>query len=85
MLRNVQKSVRHVQSCCFANLNLLPFCRSRCRRRRRCLSSRIKLCRSLARTTCSMTVGNPDLTASSYTFCLAFPPTENGKIPGHLT
>ena len=38
-LRNVQKSVMHVQSCCFANLNLLFFCRSRCRRRRRCLSS----------------------------------------------
>ena len=38
-LRNVQKSVMHVQSCCFANLNLLLFCRSRCRRRRRCLSS----------------------------------------------
>ena len=33
--RNVQKSVMHVQSCCFANLNLLLFCRSRCRRRRR--------------------------------------------------
>ena len=30
----------HVQSCCFANLNLLLFCRSCChrRRRRRCLS-----------------------------------------------
>ena len=38
-LRNVQKSVMHVQSCCFANLNLLLFCRSRCRHRRRCLSS----------------------------------------------
>ena len=39
--RNVQKSVMHVQSCCFASLNLLLFCRSRCRRRRRrcCLSS----------------------------------------------
>ena len=37
--RNVQKSVMHVQSCCFANLNLLLFCRSRWRRRRRCLSS----------------------------------------------
>ena len=24
--RNVQKSVIHVQSCCFANLNLLLFC-----------------------------------------------------------
>ena len=33
--RNVQKSVMHVQSCCFACLNLLLFCRSRCRRRRR--------------------------------------------------
>ena len=27
--RNVQKSVMHVQSCYFANLNLLLFCRSR--------------------------------------------------------
>ena len=33
--RNVQKSVMHVQSCCFACLNLLLFGRSRCRRRRR--------------------------------------------------
>ena len=32
--RNVPKSVLHVQSCCFANLNLLLSCR----RRRRCLS-----------------------------------------------
>ena len=31
--RNVRQSVIHVQSCCFANLNLLLFCRSRCRRR----------------------------------------------------
>ena len=38
-LRNVQKRVMHVQSCCFAILNLLLFCRSRCCRRRRCLSS----------------------------------------------
>ena len=37
--RNVQKSVMHVQSCFFANQNLLVHCRSRCRRRRRCLSS----------------------------------------------
>ena len=41
--RNVQKSVMHVQSCCFANLILLLLCRSRCRRLRRrrrlCLSS----------------------------------------------
>ena len=36
---NVQKNVMQVQSCCFANLNLwVLFCRSRCRRRRRCLS-----------------------------------------------
>ena len=34
--RNVQKSVMHVQSCCFANQNLLLFCRSRWRRLRRC-------------------------------------------------
>ena len=33
-----KKSVMHVQSCCFASLNLLLFCRSCCRRRRRCLS-----------------------------------------------
>ena len=38
-LRNVQKSVIHVQSCCLANLNLLLFCRSRFFYRRRCLSS----------------------------------------------
>ena len=37
--RNVQKSVMHVQSCCFVNLNLLLLCSSRCRCRRRCLSS----------------------------------------------
>ena len=37
--RNVQKRVMRVQSCCFANLNLLLFSRSCCRRRRRCLSS----------------------------------------------
>ena len=29
----------HVQSCCFANLTLLLFCRCRCRHRRHCLSS----------------------------------------------
>ena len=29
----------HVQSCCFTNINLLLFCRSRCRRRLCCLSS----------------------------------------------
>ena len=37
--RNVQKSLMHVQTCCFANLNLMFFCRSRWPRRRRCLSS----------------------------------------------
>ena len=38
--RNVQKSVMHVQSCYFANLNLLVYSGpSRCRRRRLCLSS----------------------------------------------
>ena len=43
--RNVQKSVMHVQSCYLVNLNLLVYCRSRCRCRRRCLSS--LLCRDL--------------------------------------
>ena len=38
-LRNVPKSVMHVQSCCFANLNLLLLCRSRWCRRRLCLNS----------------------------------------------
>ena len=39
--KNVQNSVKHVQSCCFANLNLLLFffCHSRSRHSRRCLSS----------------------------------------------
>ena len=37
--KNMQKSVMHVQSCCFAYLNLFLFCRSRCRRCRRWLSS----------------------------------------------
>ena len=36
--RNVQKSVMHVQSCCFGNLNELLFCRFRWRHRRRFLS-----------------------------------------------
>ena len=34
-----KSAVMHEQSCCFINLNLLLFCPSRCRRRRRCLSS----------------------------------------------
>ena len=37
--RNVQKSVVHVQSCCFANPNLLLFWRSRCPRRSVILTS----------------------------------------------
>ena len=36
--RNVHRSVMRVQSCCFANLNLLLFCRPRYRRPHRCLS-----------------------------------------------
>ena len=39
--RNLQKKVMHAQSCCFANLNQLLFCCSRCRRRRRCVNSLI--------------------------------------------
>ena len=31
--------MKHVQSCCFANLNLLLSSRSRCHRHRRCLTS----------------------------------------------
>ena len=38
-LRNVQKRVMHVQSCCFGDINLLLFSSSLCRRRRRCLRS----------------------------------------------
>ena len=40
-LGDKQVSVMHVQSRCFSNLNLLLFYRSRCRRRRRCLSSQL--------------------------------------------
>ena len=50
LLRNVQKSVMHVQSCCFASINLLVFCRSRCCRRRPC-SSLLVLARP-----CSLTI-----------------------------
>ena len=42
-LRNVQKSFMHMQSCCFANINLLIF--SRCRCRHRCFSYLLLLCR----------------------------------------
>jgi len=41
--RRLQKSVMQVQSCCFANINLLLFCRSRCRGRRRCSVSSLLL------------------------------------------
>ena len=37
-LRNVQKSVVHVHSCCFADINLLLFSRSLCRRLCRCVA-----------------------------------------------
>ena len=43
MTRKVQKSVMHVQSCCFANLNLLLSWCSRWRRRRRCLCALIAI------------------------------------------
>ena len=36
------KNACDVQSCCFANLNLLLFCRSRCCRRRSCLTCLFK-------------------------------------------
>ena len=42
-LRNVQKIIMHVQSCCFANLNLLLSCRSLCRRHHHCLSTLLAL------------------------------------------
>ena len=35
----VQRWLKNVQSCCFADINLLLFCCSRCRRRCCCLSS----------------------------------------------
>ena len=41
--RNVQKRVMHVSSCCFANLNLLLFRRSRSRHRRLLLKLPIKV------------------------------------------
>ena len=39
--RNVQKSVMHVKSCCFACLSLFLFCCTRCHRRRGCVNSLI--------------------------------------------
>ena len=46
--RNIQKSMMHVQSCCFADINLLLFNCSRCRRRRRCLNSLLLWSRNFA-------------------------------------
>ena len=53
--RNVQKSVPHVQSCCFASLNLLFFCRFRCRRRRHCSGSLSLLLKTRRRMTTAIT------------------------------
>ena len=47
-LRNVHKSVMHVQSCFFADINPLPFSSSLCRRRHRCLSSILLWSRNFA-------------------------------------
>ena len=38
-----KKTLTHVQSCCFSYFNLTLFYRSRCRRRRRCLSSLLNI------------------------------------------
>ena len=47
-LRNIQKSVMYGQSCCFADINRLPFCRSRCRRRLCRCSPPLLWCRNVA-------------------------------------
>ena len=47
-LRNVQKSMMHMQSCCFVNINLLLFNCSWCGCRRCCLSSLLLLYRNFA-------------------------------------
>ena len=47
-LRNVQKSMMHVQSCCFVNINLLLFNCSWCGCRRCCLSSLLLWYRNFA-------------------------------------
>ena len=47
-LKNVQKSVMHVQSCCFTKINLLHFCRSLWRCCRCCLSSLLLWSRNFA-------------------------------------
>ena len=51
----------HVQSCCFANLNPLLFCRSHCGHRRRCLSS---LCWFTAEVTAAMLVNKTEFLCS---------------------
>ena len=58
----------HVQSCCFVNLNLLVYCRSRCRRRRRCLSSLLyRDLTALSRGLLSLEL--PTLTGSHTSYC----------------
>ena len=47
--RNVQKSVMHLQSCCFAYLNLLLVCRSRRHRHRCCLSCLVSFVKRVSR------------------------------------
>ena len=65
--RNVQKSVMHVLSFCFDTINLLLFCRSSCRRRRRCLSSLIFTVKNSARS-CYVTgwKKHPDLASTRF-------------------
>ena len=68
--RNVQKGVMHVQSCCFANLNQLLFCRSCCRRPRRCLSSLLSLpLRRLFKATLHETIRNNDFQRNTALQC----------------
>ena len=47
-LRTYKKNVLHVQNYCFVNINLLLFCRSCCRRRRRCLGPLLLWSRNFA-------------------------------------
>ena len=48
IMQKRSKSVIHVQSCCFSNVNVRIFCCSRCRRRHRCLSSPLLLSKHFA-------------------------------------
>ena len=61
--RNVQKSMIRGQSCCLINLNQLLFSRSRCRRRRRCLSSLLLIFTPTAITTTIPLSATPALAA----------------------